>query len=106
MPERTVQVDATAHGKVLGLAEVLGSTRMTAASLLIAVADEEAAIERHHADVRERLAARSSGGKAPGPGAVAAQPDAGVAGRDQQARGPGTAGARAAVQPATGRPVK
>ena len=84
--EKSVQVDAIAHAKVQGLAEVLGSTQRTAASLLIHVADERVAVDHHHEDVTKRLAARSSAGKAPSAGGVTgapevAQPVAG--GRDQ-----------------------
>ena len=96
MPEKSVQekssvqVDAPAHAKVTRLAEVMGSTQRTAASLLIRVAGEEVAVEHHHAEVKKRLAALSVA-KAPAPGRVAgaqgtAQPA--VGGRDQGTRGP------------------
>ena len=77
MPEKSVQVDVSAHGKVVSFSEVLGSTQVVAASLLIAVADEQVAIEHHHTGVQERLAARQADAGA------AAEPDAGTGGHDQ-----------------------
>ena len=74
MPEKSssVQVDAEAHGKVLRLSKVMGLTQLAAASLLIRVADEQVALDRHHRDAQTQLGS-------------AAQPAAG--GRDQEGTG-------------------
>lgn len=67
MPKlKNVQVGESAHERILVMAELLRTTRVQAASLLIEMADRDAVIARHKAMIDEAAAAAAAPPSGPG----------------------------------------
>ena len=86
---KQVQVDTAAYERIVELAETAHCTMAHAASLLVCVADFDAAVERHCSEVMQTAAARGSG-------KPAAAPAASAAARPRDASGQPAAASRAA----------